>query len=268
MKKTAAAVALLLTLSAVAAGQNSRAKGRGAAGARLHGPGSPKAKEAVDEVERLLERYVLAQGGTALFLVKTRIMRGRVEMSESPLPGTFESYEKAPDKEVGIINAPVGQYIAGTDGVRRWQQSPWGAATSVGFGGSEDLMREAANGKGKFKWRNAFSASRLKGRARVDGREMIVLAATPKGEGRQPVLMYFDAETYLLRKQEPDRAAGSKDAEWLKAFYIDSYATVDGVKVPALFRFVADKFTMTFRVTEVRHNVHIDDGLFRNPGGK
>ena len=193
-------------------------------------------------------------------------MRGRVEMSASPVPGSFESYEKAPDKEVGIINAPVGQFITGTDGMKRWTQSPWGPAKAVGVAGSDNLFREASKGKGGFKWRNAFSASRLKGRAQVDGREMIVLAATPKGG--QPMLMYFDAETYLLRKQEPDRAAGSKDADWLKAVYFDSYATVDGVKVPALFRIVTDMFTFTFRVTEVKHNVHIDDGLFRNPEGK
>lgn len=255
LKNTAAAFVLLLALVPVATGQSLRTKAAGGSGT----------KEPVDEVEQLLIRHVLAQGGVALFKLKTRIMRGRIEMSESPVPGTFESYEKAPDKEIGIVNAPLGQFITGRDGVRRWQQSPWGAAKTVGVGGGEDLRREAAKSKGDFKWRNAFAASRLKGRARVDGREMIVLAVTPKG--REPVLMYFDAETYLLRKQEPDRAAGSKDAVWLRALYIDSYATVDGVKVPALFRVVATEFTLTFRVTEVKHNVLIDDGLFRSPGG-
>jgi len=95
---------------------------------------------------------------------------------------------------------------------------------------------------------------------------MIVLAATPKGH--KPTIMYFDAETNLLRKQEPDRAAGGWGGIPLKAIYIDSYATVDGVKLPALFRIVTDEYTMTFRVTEVRHNVLIDDALFRSPEGK
>lgn len=251
-----AALMLLLAVVPAAPGQSRRA---GAAG-------DAKAKDAGEEVERLLERYVLAQGGMALLKVRTRIVRGRVEMSESPVPGSFESYEKGLDKELSIINAPVGQFISASDGGKSWQQVPWGAATSVGYSGGEDLLRDASKGKGDFKWRNAFTASRLKGRAKVDGREMIVLAATPKGG--QPVLLYFDAETYLLRKQEPDRAAGSKDADLLKAIYIDSYATVDGVKMPALFRIVTKQFTLTFRVTEVKHNVHIDDALFRGPAGK
>ena len=262
LQKTAVVLLILLALVPAAPGQSLRAGAKG-------GPKTKetfKAKVPVDEVENLLLRHVMAQGGVELFKLRTRIVRGRVELSTSPLPGNFESYEKAPDKEMGIINAPIGQFISATDGVSRWRQAPWGAATTVGLGGGENLLREAAKGKGGFKFRNAFTASRLKGRARVDGREMIVLAATPqKG---LPFLMYFDAETYLLRKQEPDRAAGGWGETPLKAIYIDSYATVDGVKVPALFRLVTDQFTMTFRVTEVRHNVHLDDSLFRSPEGK
>lgn len=256
LKNTAALFALLLVAVVPAApGQSRRAAG------------GEKAKGTVDEVERLLERHVLAQGGGALFKVRTRIVRGRVDMSESPLPGSFESYAKAPDMEMSIINAPIGQYISANDGVSRWRQSPWGSATRVGLGGgSGSIAPKAEKGQDGFKWRNAFTASRLKGRAQVDGREMIVLAATEKGG--QPMLMYFDAETYLLRKQEPDRAAGAKADKEFKAIYIDSYGTVDGVKVPALFRLVTEEFTLTFRVTEVRHNVLIDDALFRSPGGK
>ena len=253
LQRTTAVLLILLALVAAAPGQGLRA-------------GAPE-KDSGDEVERLLARHVLAQGGVELFKLKTRIVRGHVELSTSPLPGKFESYEKAPDMEMGIINAPIGQFISATDGVSRWSQVPWGAATTVGLGGGDSLLREAAKGKDGFRFRNAFTASRVKGRARVDGREMIVLAATPKRQ--KPLLMYFDAETYLLRKQEPDRAAGGWGEDFpLQAIYIDSYATVDGVKLPALFRIVTDEFTMTFRVTEVKHNVKIDDALFRSPGGK
>lgn len=262
VKRTAALFVLLLALVAAAPGQSLRSGSKG--GAKAKEPS--KAKEPVDEVERLLQRHVLALGGVAVFQVRTRIVRGRVELSTSPLPGNFESYAKAPDMEMSIINAPIGQFISATDGVSRWRQAPWGAATAVGFGGGENLLKEAANGKGGFKFRNVFTASRLKGRAKVDGREMIVLAATPKGQ--KPVLMYFDAETYLLRKEEPDRAAGGWGGIPLKAIYIDSYATVDGVKLPALFRVLTEAFTLTFRATEIKHNVKIDDALFRSPEGK
>jgi hypothetical protein len=259
-KQTTAAVLLMLALGTAAAAQGFRERARAGAEA--------EAKGQVDEVEQLLSRHVLAQGGAALFKLRTRVMRGRVELSISPQPGSFESYEKAPDKEMSIINSPIGQFISATDGVNWWRQAPWGAATAVGLGGGENLLREAAKGKGGFKLRNAFAASRVKGRATVDGREMIVLAATPKKRKALPVLMYFDAETYLLRKQEPDRAAGGWGESPLKAVYVDSYATVDGVKLPALFRIVTNDFTLTFRVTEIKHNLNIDDRLFASPEGK
>jgi hypothetical protein len=61
--------------------------------------------------------------------------------------------------------------------------------------------------------------------------------------------------------------AGS-GGERLLGVYYDSYATVDGVKVPALFRQVYTSFTLTFMVTEVKHNVTISDALFRDPNAK
>jgi hypothetical protein len=262
LKNTAALLVLLLALATAAPGKSPRA----AAKERARPKESVKAKEAVDEVEQLLVRNVLAEGGAAIFKVRTRTVRGRVELSTSPLPGNFESYQKAPDMEMSIINAPIGQYISATDGVSRWRQTPWGAATTAGLGGSVSYLKEAAKSRGGFKFRNVFAASRLKGRAKVDGREMVVLAVTPKG-GR-PSLLYFDAGTYLLRMMEPDRAAGGWDGIPLKAIYIDSYAAVDGVKLAALFRIVTEQFTMTFRVTEVKHNGNIADALFRNPEGK
>ena len=237
-----------------------------AARAQTQGAGA-KAQGEVDEVEQLLLRHVLAQGGLELLKLRTRVVRGRVEMSTSPVPGSFESYEKAPGMELSIINAPAGQFISATDGVRRWQQAPWGAATTTtaALSGGENLLKEAAKAGGEFKLRNAFTAARLKGRTKLDGRDVLVLAATPRGG--KPFLLYFDAETYLLRKQEPDRAAGGWGKEPVQALYIDGYKTVGGVKVPSLFRIVTTQFTLTFQVTEVKHNVNIDDRLFKSPEG-
>jgi hypothetical protein len=214
-----------------------------------------------DEVDRLLKRNALAQGGIGAANIKSRIMRGRVEMSESPLSGTFESYEKEPDKRLNVLNAPVGQYIQGSDGGQRWQQSPWGFDANMR--GGEDGVKDG--GPRVQMWRKYFSSASIHGRAVVDGREMVVLAATPKGE--RPVLMYFDAETWLLVKEEFSPHTPQQENE-LKAVYIDRYSLVDGESIPTVFRQVYTNFTLTFRIYEVKHNVPIDDALFSNPNGK
>lgn len=278
MKKNVAAVIVLLSLGGVASGQNrpaagplntsasARASAKGARPSRAESAkGEPaKSKATVDDVDRLLELWDLAQGGSALDSLSTRIMRGRIEMSDSPLTGTFENYMKQPRKSMLVANTPRGQILEVRDGNRRWLQMPWAGAASAGYG-DESLGRTAA-GKGGAKWKEYFSAASIKGRGFVDGRETIVLAATP--HGRPPMLWHFDAETGLLRKLELANPAAESGDVRLLGVYFDSYATVDGAKVPALFRQVFTQFTLTYRVTEVKHNVPIDDALFANPGGK
>ena len=264
MKKMTATIALMLSLGAVSFGQGSRVRGARAASPRLSA-GAAQTTAPVDEVERLLDRYMLAQGGIALFKLKTRTVRGRIEMSDSPLTGTFEIYSKVPAKVMMVANTPRGQIIEVSNGGQRWMQTPWGAVTTAAGAGDEMLGR-AASGKGGFKWRNAFSSASLKGTAIIDGRRMIVLDATIRG--RAPMLWYFDAETFLLRKLEFPRQVGTNEPERLCAVYYDSYATVDGVKVTALFRQVYTQFTLTFRVTDVKHDVPIEDAMFESPNGK
>ncbi|MET0647999.1 MAG: hypothetical protein ABW208_15385 [Pyrinomonadaceae bacterium] len=279
MKKTVAAVIVLLSLGGVASGQNrpaaspltTSASARASVKSARPSRGEPakgdraKSKASVDDVDRLLEIWDLAQGGSALENLRTRIVRGRIEMSDSNLTGSFENYLKKPRKAMIVANTPRGQILEVRDGNQRWLQTPWGGVVSAGYG--DESLGRVASGKGGSKWKEFFSAASLKGRGYVDGREMIVLAATP--HGRPPMLWHFDAGTGLLRKLEfaNPAAAGGGDVRLL-GVYFDRYATVDGVQVPSLFRQVYTQFTLTFRVTEVKHNVPIDDALFANPNGK
>ncbi|HVF45463.1 MAG TPA: hypothetical protein VM936_20720 [Pyrinomonadaceae bacterium] len=253
MKRTLAAVLIVLAAFGVASAQ----AGRSAADKGV------KAIAPDDAVELLLARNLLAQGGVATFGIKTRITRGRVQMSESPNPGTFESYEKAPDKKMEVLNAPTGQFIDAADGTRRWEKSPWGLAVTLG--GADDSRDGGAPGARAYRWRKYFSSAKIRGRAVLDGREVVVLDATPRGD--RPVVMYFDAETWLLSRQDFSPPATRQENEF-KSVVIDRYDVVDGVKIPTVFRQVFTKYTLTFRIYEVKHNVPIDDALFRDPNGK
>lgn len=265
MKRTAAALLLTLALCAAAGAQSLASKTKPAR-AKRHAPERGAKSAAVDEVEQLFDKFFLASGGVANLVVRTRIMRGNVELSNLGVTVGFEAYEKMPKKSLIVINAPAGQFLQASDAGKRWLKSPWaGLAAAHGAGGDDLFNRgDAPNAKG-FKWRSLFSSVRVKGRGSVEGRPAVVLAATPLG--REPVLMYFDAESGLIVKFEYGRAAGGKGGD-LRALYIDSYATVDGINVPVIFRQQFDDVTMTFRVYEVKHDVKIDDALFAAPGGK
>ncbi|HEV7891760.1 MAG TPA: hypothetical protein VGP08_14050 [Pyrinomonadaceae bacterium] len=271
MKRTLAVIILALAAFNVAHAQAERraaasnTPARAKSGAKFAAADkNPKASAGDEEVERLLLRNLMAQGGIAIVRIKTRITRGRVEMSESPIPGSYESYEKVPGKKMEVLNAPIGQFIYTADAGRRWGKSPWGLAVSLG-GGEGESEGGGASGAPAFNWRRYFSSAKVRGRAVLDGREMVVLDATPKGE--RPVHMYFDAETWLLIKEEFSPHTPQQEDEF-KAVVIDRYDVVDGVKVPTVFRQIFTHYTLTFRIYEVKHNVPIDDALFRDPNGK
>ncbi|HEX8351701.1 MAG TPA: hypothetical protein VF611_02165 [Pyrinomonadaceae bacterium] len=264
MKRTPAAILMTLALCAAAAAQSKASAPESPRAKHTPSVGGSKSAADVDEVERLLDLWELAQGGAALNNIRTRVVRGHITMSDSNLNGTFEKYLKIPRKVMMVANTPRGQLIEASDGDRRWLQTPWGGAMSAGDG--EEALARATSGRGGAKWREYFSAASVKGRAFLDGREVIVLAVTPRG--RAPMLWHFDARTGLLRKIAFVNPVAGKGGERLLGVYYDSYATVDGVKVPALFRQVYTNFTLTFMVTETRHNVFIADALFRDPNAR
>jgi hypothetical protein len=82
----------------------------------------------------------------------------------------------------------------------------------------------------------------LKGKEDVGGAEAYAVTATP-ADGHA-VTLYFDARTGLLLRR--DRT------------YFEDYREVDGVKLP--FR-IRDDFS-TITLTEVKHNVPLDDARF------
>jgi hypothetical protein len=267
MKRIAAAILLTLALCAAAGAQSHASKTKPARVSKAAAErGAKSAAAAVDEVEQLFDKFFLASGGVANLVVKTRIMRGNVELSNTGVTVGFESYEKMPKKSLIVINAPAGQFLQASDAGKKWLKSPWAGVTAAPDAGGDDfLSRSGTSGAKGFKWRSLFSSVRVRGRASVEGRPAVVLAATPLGH--EPRLLYFDVESGMIVKMEFGRTAGGKPSD-LKALHLDSYATVDGIKVPVIFRQQFDDMTMTFRVYEVKHDVKIDDALFSPPDGK
>lgn len=264
MKRSLFALLLTLTLSAFAGAQSLASKTKPVRAKSPAAERGAKPEAAVDEVEQVFDKLFLASGGVATLVVKTRIMRGTVELSDTGMTAGFESYEKLPKKSLIVVNAEGGQFLQASDAGSKWVKSPRAGVSAAPRAGGDDFLSRP-NSSGNFKWRSLFSSVRVKGRAVVGGRPAVVVAATPVGG--EPSLMYFDADSGLLVKLQVGREAGGKESEF-KALYVDSYATVDGIKVPAIFRHEFDQFTMTFRVYEVKHDVQIDDALFKDPNAR
>src|SRR6185503_8236199 len=79
----------------------------------------PSPLPAIDEI---LDRYVTAMGGReTLGKLKSRVIKGRIELSGGTSWGQLEIYAKAPKKSLTIMNVePMGQVKHGYDGCTAW----------------------------------------------------------------------------------------------------------------------------------------------------
>lgn len=213
----------------------------------------PKAEEKLLDgepgVEQILEKYVAARGGReALERLTSRTTRGRVEMSSMNLSGTTESFEKAPNKSVTNIKMDgLGLIQRGFDGTKAWwQDSMRGYIKFNGYGLTE--MRRDATFHKDLKLKELYGKLTLKGRERVGEREAYVLQEMFGSFGAEK--LYFDVETGLLLRRNN--------------IYYEDYREVDGVKIAFTIREeTANGFNFIFRLTEVKHNIEIDDAVFK-----
>ncbi|HEX5708434.1 MAG TPA: hypothetical protein VFX96_14120 [Pyrinomonadaceae bacterium] len=240
----------------------SRAAGRGV-DARRADPASSDAT--TDElVDRIFTKYVEAQGGyAALAAVKTRIMRGMATISLSNVPGTVEYYSKAPDKSLTVIYVPSGaQLIQAYDGRSDWMSNPL-TGSVVLEGGSEVVLDRGTEFGRIRKAREMYTSVAYKGKARLGAREAHVIVAARAGRDSQT--LYFDTASGLLLRA----MAGLREPETKMVTPVtinfDHHAKVDGVLLPTSVEYVFPTHTITFKIYEVKHNVHIDDSMFQLP---
>ncbi len=266
----AAAALLALTIQVVAQSERGGATRPGAlprpeaAVRKSARPLVPSKAAQGEDVDRIFERFIEAQGGlAAMAKIRTRVMRGYAEHSKSNLPGSIEYYAKAPNKTLSVIQVPGGaQFIESFDGRDSWSQSPFNGALAVSQTSAVILDRGAEFGR-MPKATAMYSAVSYKGKARVGGSEANVVEAVRAGG--HPQLLYFDTSSGLLLRADVLLVAPDGESVPVKFFY-DKYAKVDGVTLPVTVRQVFPDWTITFRIYEVKHNVNISDALFETPG--
>ncbi len=210
----------------------------------------PEEKPANNEpsVDQILEKYVEARGGkAALENLKSRVTKGKAEISSMNLNGTAELYEKAPNKAITNINVPgLGLMQRGFDGSKGWWQDSMRGYIKFESYGLTEAQREASFYK-ELHLKELYARLTYTGKEKVGEREAYVLQEMFGAFGAEK--LYFDTETGLLLRRNN--------------IYYEDYREVDGVKLPFIIREESSNgFNFTFRITEVKHNIAIDDATF------
>jgi hypothetical protein len=215
-------------------------------------------------VDQILAHYTEAVGGeAAINQVKSHHAKGKFSTSVSPDPGSFETWGKEPNKTLSVIKFPrIGTLKKGFDGETRWVQTPTGTFSDqrptemAGVERDADVYRT-----GRIK--SLYQSMRLDSKARLNGRDVYIVEGTPvKGPSEK---LLFDTESGLLMRWEMARRDPRRGTVFVKV-HLSDYRDVDGLKVPFTVRFAFESFDFTITLDDLKHNVAIDDRVFKKPG--
>lgn len=195
---------------------------------------------------QIIAKYIEAVGGrAALEKLHSRVSRAQTEITGMGPRGSAELYEKGPSKFALLINVPgLGVLMRGSDGHTAWWQDPLQGYIQFPEGTPLDAVRGAFVDQATS-LKVMSPVLQLNGKEKLGARDVYVLEGTAPNPGK----LYFDAETGLLLRK------GNISYE--------DYREVDGVKLPFSIR--EDSllgFTFVYRITDVKHNVPIDDAKF------
>jgi hypothetical protein len=224
-----------------------------------------KATAAEPTVDEILDKHLQALGGRQAWeKITSRVTKGTIEASSMGLKGELEVYSKARSKSLMIQKITgMGEILDGCDGKIAWTQNPMMGLREKSGAELAAVVRESGV-HAAINIRPAFSRLELKGKEKVGDREAYVILATP-AEG-SPVKMFFDTQTGFMTRaiMDIETPQGKFHIETTR----DDYREVDGVKIAFTTRVENSMGRVVIKLTEVKHNVEIDDAKFNKPSGQ
>jgi tetratricopeptide (TPR) repeat protein len=214
-------------------------------------------------VDQLLARYVEAMGGAkAINALTSRDMKGTVDVAGVSRGGSFVTYMQVPNKTYGVIQAhPFGTITFGFNGRAAWVQSVKGGVQPVKTPGELAIIERDADLHAPLHLKNNYAKISSPGMSQIGYRDVYVLDLQPATGAVER--LYLDAKTFLPVRLNTVRKNGTT-LEPVEIYY-DDWRAVDGVQYPFSMSQRFAKLTLSFTVTEIRHNVPIEARLFEPP---
>lgn len=212
-------------------------------------------------VDEVLSKYVAALGGAAAInAVKSRVTKGTLDVAGISRGGTFETTALAPNKVSTVIQAhPLGTVKVGYNGRTGWTSNA--KSVSVLKGSELARLQRDADFYGQVRVKNNYANVTLAGMSKIGFRDVYVLELQPATGPAEK--LYLDAQTYIPVRINSVRLTGAVPEP--VEIYLDDWREVDGIKYPFSISQRFAKLTLTFTVSEVKHNLEIDAAIFEPP---
>ena len=214
-------------------------------------------------VDQILDRYVQAVGGKdAIAKVTSRAMKGTLENSDDGTTSPAEVVAKAPNKYLSVVSlGDSGQAQEGWNG-----ETGWGKDHDSGLHDMNKSDLVAAKRDYDFyrqiRLKELFPKMSLSGKMKVDDRDAYIVEATAADGAVEK--LYFDVESGLLVRRDFERV-NVDDGILLYEVDYEDYKDVDGLKLPSTVRRKTPDYALTYRFTEIKQNVAVDDARFNKP---
>jgi len=266
MRTLISAYTLLLCLGLVPAGARAQSQPAAAPSAQAKPATTPAAAAApaapLPTVDQIVDKFQQASGGKEAWdKLTSRVSKGTFEMEQMAADGTQEIYEKAPNKVLFVTDIPsFGVVQRGFNGTAGWSDNPQTGLVDV-TGDELASMKREADFYQVLDLRSLYPKLTVKGKDSVNGKDAYLVEGVP-AEGA-PVTMAFDAASGLLVRAQTvaDGPMGKTDV----VTTLSDYREVDGVQVPFAIHSDLGQIAFTIKLTDVKHNVPIDDAKFNKP---
>lgn len=209
-------------------------------------------------IEQILDKYVQALGGKAVVQKLTsRAMKGTLSAPAFGATGTIEMYAKSPNKQLTeMASSILGTWRLGFNGRMAWEDEDGEIQELAVF------PRREADFYLPIKMQELYPRIELRGKEKVGNREAYLLEAPRAGN---PKRWYFDTGTGLLLRTEARNLKG----ELLNREDYSDYRAVDGLQIAFGICQIDEEGTeFIIQISEVKHNVPIDDSRFDKPAAK
>jgi hypothetical protein len=222
----------------------------------------PVAQQAKPQnAQQVLERMAQAMGLANAAKIRTVQMTGTISYPAQGIQGRYEAFYKSPNKTLIKLNIQgLGEVQQGYDGKVGWEKNPMTGLREL-QGAELAQMRQSAQMGASNDLRKTLRNPKLAGQEKVGNRNAFVITAqTTAGV---PIKVYIDAQRYLPLRM--DMEAATPQGKLNIATFLEDYRRVDGIMYPFTTRQSTSGIEAVVKTERIRHNVPIDDAIFRKP---
>ncbi len=218
-------------------------------------------------VDTVLTKFISATGGkAAIEKIKTRVVKGKMDAPALSVSGAdWTLTAKAPNKQATVVDVGgAGSYREGFDGAVGWASNP-GEGIRVKSGEELAKAKRDADFNRELNFKTLYPDLAYKGTAKVDDEDVNILESKPSSTSKER--FSFSVKSGLLVRQESEFE--SPQGAIRVTMHFKDYRPVDGVRYPhglkSKIEMGGQEFEFGLTVSEVQHNVPVEDAKFTKP---